>query len=240
VAKSPPKRVLEPPLIATSVCAALKEALEHRRDEISGKNLLVLGYGSIGMAVTRSLVEHFGVKKSQVYVFDPSRAKQEEAAAAQLRRWNRRDYTTKFALVIGCSGTRSFSVGDYVFLEDGAYLVSASSGSEETGRETFVELADSSDLDDIWIENREWLKEAPLHSDIVINLVDRKATFLNGGFPINFDGMTIGRIPPEGIQVTVAMMVRAAIQALQTRRKGLIALDRKFCRWLTDEYVKGS
>ena len=40
----------------------------------------------------------------------------------------------------------------------------------------------------MWIEDRDTLASRDIHSSIRFRLVDRSAVFLNGGFPLNFDG----------------------------------------------------
>lgn len=88
-----------------------------------------------------------------------------------------------------------------------------------------------SEIDDISII-REGLDESNVHSDINIKLVDRTITFLNGGFPINFDGR-VNCIPAHYIQPTPTMMVAAtmqAVKAIDNHQKGLIELDPTFCK----------
>jgi hypothetical protein len=109
------------------------------------------------------------------------------AAADGFATWERNERSFRFKLVIGCSGRASFKIGDHVLLEDGAFLASATSGTVELSREEFIELAEASPHDDIWII-REELDEAKVHSNLRFHFVDREATFLNGGFPVNFDG----------------------------------------------------
>ncbi|MGE5257715.1 MAG: hypothetical protein ACM3KE_13640 [Hyphomicrobiales bacterium] len=138
--------------------------------------------------------------------------------------WERNDLTTRFNLVIGCSGRASFTVDDNVYLEEYAFLASASSGSVELSREDFIELADSSKID-----------EKNIHSDLRFRLVDRKATFLNGGFPVNFEGK-VNCIPTRYMQPTATMMVSASLQAITCSAKGVLKLDPDFCAWLDREF----
>ena len=88
-----------------------------------------------------------------------------KAATAGFAPWIRGDRSFRFRLVIGCSGRASFRIGDYVLLEDGAYLASATSGTVELSREDFIELAEANPHDDIWIV-RDGLDETALHSDL--------------------------------------------------------------------------
>src|SRR5262249_6663488 len=103
----------------------------------------------------------------------------------------------------------SFHSGDYVFLEDGAVLASATSGTVELSREDSIELADAVPDDDILIDRTD-LNEEHVHSELDFHFVDRDATFLNGGFPANFDGR-VNCIPPTTSSRTPTMMCAAAV-----------------------------
>jgi hypothetical protein len=148
--------------------------------------------------------------------------------------WTRNERRFRFTLVLGCSGRASFTIGDHVLLEDGAFLASATSGTVELSREEFIELADASPHDDISII-REGLDEHAVHSDLRFRFIDREATFVNGGFPVNFDGR-VNCVPAHYIQPTPTMMCAAAVQAIRSNRKGLLDLDSSFCRWLDAEF----
>lgn len=75
-----------------------------------------------------------------------------------------------------------------------------------------------------------------IHSDIELQLVDRRVRFLNGGFPVNFDGSD-ECIPAEQIQITRALMVAAAAQAVTCQDRGVMALDNELCDWLDERYL---
>jgi len=126
--------------------------------------------------------------------------------------------------VIGCTGTRSFNIWNYVHLAKRSVLISASSGAAEMAREEFVELAESCKVDDIHIRNRAALRSRDVHSDITLQILDRVVTIANGGFPINFDGR-LNRIAAEDIQITVALMLAGALQAVAAKGTGLLPLD---------------
>jgi S-adenosylhomocysteine hydrolase len=234
VARSRPKATLEPPFIGVAVTEALARELEVRaRVGGAGRRCLVLGYGAIGKQVTCFLSDELGVSRSSIYVFDLLHERMEQASADGFRAWTKTE-NVRFDTVIGCSGRASFHAGDYVYLDDGAVLASASSGTVELSREDFIELADAVPDDDISIE-RDGLDETSMHSDLVFHFVDRDATFLNGGFPINFDGR-VNCIPPHYIQPTPTMMCAAAVQAASSTETGLVELDPGFSRWLDREF----
>lgn len=232
VARSKPKLALEPPFIGISVTTALERSLKTRINEGKGC-CLILGYGAIGRQVAAFLSETAGFARSDIYVRDVLVERMEEAVAGGFNPWTR-EPNRRFTTVIGCSGRASFAVGDYVFLEDGATLASATSGTVELSREEFIELADASPDDDIWIE-RQGLDETNMHSNLDFHFVDRNATFVNGGFPVNFDGR-INSIPPHYIQPTPTMMCAGAVQAATSNELGVVELDPEFSQWLDQEF----
>jgi S-adenosylhomocysteine hydrolase len=233
VARSRPKATLEPPFIGVSVTEALGRRIESAVRTEAKHRCLVLGYGAIGRQVATFLSDALGFAPGSIHVLDPAPDRMRQATADGFRTWDKRE-ELRFDVVIGCSGRASFRVGDYVFLEDGALLASATSGTVELSREDFIELADSNLDDDISIE-RVGLDEDHVHSDLRFHFVDRNATFLNGGFPINFDGR-VNCIPAHYIQPTPTMMCAAAVQAMSSTTPGLIDLDPDFCGWLDTEF----
>lgn len=235
VARSKPKKMLEPPFIGKAVCAALMRKLKSRFEPGHRKRCLILGYGAIGKQLARFIEENLNFDIKKIHVFDP-RFSPDSDELSRYQPWHRDDTETLFDLVIGCSGRSSFEVGDYVYLKDGAVLASASSGSVELSRRYFIELADNSDIDDIKIY-RDNLDETNIHSDICIHFPGRDVTFINAGFPVNFDGR-INCVPARYIQPTMAMMVQAAIQAVNTTESGLIDLNNDFCTSLDQEFRK--
>jgi hypothetical protein len=167
---------------------------------------------------------------------DPNADAQQTATDQGFTLWDRRfPERRRFGLVVGCSGRTSFDVGDRAFLEDGAILASASSGSAELSRESFIELADKHPSDDIYILDRNTLATRSIHSDITIHLVDRDVRFLNGGFPVNFDG-EINCVPPRFIQATHALQIGAAVEAIADDSRGLIELSEDLCQWVERRY----
>lgn len=234
VARSVPKKILEPPFIGRAVCAALLRKLRDRFSRGHGGRCLILGLGAIGTQVAHFAADDLGFERDHIYVFDPDPLRLRAACERGFSPWQRDDFHTHFRLVIGCSGRASFTVHDYVYLEDGAVLASASSGSVELSREDFIELADSSKIDDIRILRRE-LDEENIHTDLRFRMVDRDVTFLNGGFPVNFDGR-LNCVPTRYMQPTATMMVAASVQALSTSARGRVELDPTFCAWLDREF----
>ena len=230
VARSRPKMTLEPPFIGHSVCASLFRRVRERVTDLTNERCLVLGFGAIGQRVAQFVSLYLGCRRDHVYIFDTDPERRKQAATLGYSLWNRDDLRTRFLLVVGCSGRSSFGLGDYVYLENSAILASASSGTVELSRQDFIEFADSSSLDDIEII-RDKIDELDVHSDLRFRLIDREATFLNGGFPINFDGR-VNCVPSRYMQPTMLIMVAGAIQALGTSETGIIPLDPEVCDWV--------
>jgi S-adenosylhomocysteine hydrolase len=234
VARSRPKTTLEPPFIGIAITEVLGERLAVLRGGLwDGCHCLVLGYGAIGRQVARFLADAVGLGQLAIYVHDVDLARMAQAKADGFRIWDR-GCALRFDVVVGCSGRASFGVGDRVYLEDGAVLASATSGTVELSREDFIELADKIPDDEISIE-RDGLDEMCVHSDITFHFGDRSVTFLNGGFPINFNGR-INTIPPHYIQPTPTMMCAGALQASKASEARRIELDPEFCCWLDEQF----
>jgi S-adenosylhomocysteine hydrolase len=233
VARSKPKTTLEPPFIGIAVKEALARRLGPVVTATRTSRCLVLGYGAIGRQVANFLASELECSRAAIYVFDVMDERMRTAVADGFRTWVMEE-DLRFNIIVGCSGRASFHAGDYIFLEDGAVLASATSGTVELSREAFIELADAVPDDDIWIDRTD-LDEEHVHSDIHFHFVDREATFLNGGFPVNFDGH-VNCIPPHYIQPTPTMMCAAAVQAVSAVTPGLIELSHDFSRWLEFEF----
>ena len=235
VARSVPKRTLEPPFIGFAVCDALVRSLGSRLSATATEYCLVLGYGSIGQQVAHFVCGVLGFNSAQVRVFDVDPAKRERARKAGFTIWDR-DSSIRFKLVLGCSGRASFTVEDRDLLENGAFLASATSGTVELSRQAFIEYADELQDDNVWIDNS-CLDLNNVHSDLVFHFGDRTATFINAGFPVNFDGR-VNCVPSHYIQPTPTMMCAAAVQAVAARKNYLIELDANFSDWLREAFLK--
>ena len=234
VARSRPKGTLEPPFIGYAVCDKLRTRLGAELRVGPRDRCLVLGYGAIGQQVARFAHQALGFSRDHVHVYDALADRVKAATANGFAPWSRSDRETLFKLVLGCSGRASFTIGDHVLLEDGAFLASASSGTVELSREAFIELAEESPLDDIEIVGKD-LDTNKVHSDLRFRFIDRTATFVNGGFPVNFDGR-VNCVPAHYIQPTPTMMCMATVQAARAQNPGVIRLDEPFGNWLDTEF----
>jgi hypothetical protein len=236
VAEAWPKKSLESPHIGQAVCRALLLAVDSRLEQILRAPTLILGFGAVGEAVAKSLRDDARVPAAQIHVFDPASEARARAKDAGFVVWRRDPMNpVRFGLVVGCSGSSSFSVGDRAYLADGAILASASSGSVELSRESFIELADTYVGDDIYVHGRENLHSRSIHSEISLHLVDCEIGILNGGFPVNFDGQ-VNCVDPRYMQPTRALMAGAAVQALEESRRGILEVNAEFCRWVVNRF----
>jgi S-adenosylhomocysteine hydrolase len=129
VAGSGPKTTLEPPFIGRAVCAALHRKVGNKFSAGHSRRCLILGFGAIGSQVAHFAKEYLNFEPERIHVFDPTERCRIEASKCGYSIWRRDDLKMRFDLVVGCSGRASFGVDDYVYLEDGAVLASASSGS---------------------------------------------------------------------------------------------------------------
>ena len=235
VAQCTPKKTLESPFIGRAICDSLEAKLAGELDALRRAACLVLGFGQIGQSVAAALARQ-GIPRARIHIMDPDLNARRVAAERGFTVWDRRfAERRRFGLVIGCSGTTSFGIGDRAFLEEGAILASASSGSAELSREAFIELADTHPSHDIYVHERETLHSRPIHSDIVLRLVDRDVRFLNGGFPVNFDGQ-VNCVPPRFIQATHTLQVGAALEAMSDTTCGLIDVSDDLCQWVDRRY----
>jgi hypothetical protein len=111
-----------------------------------------------------------------------------------------------------------------------AKLVSASSGDEELSRKSFLAEAETIRV----IRFLPFTNEDSPHDDVVLSLNGKTLTFLNSGFPINFDGR-VNSVPPKYMQATRICMVAGAVQAAaMTKEVGLQSLSQRYSEWVLE------
>lgn len=238
VAQCNAKATLEPPFIARAVTRALSLKFKRLEFELNNKKVLVLGYGNIGRSVARFIHSDLDVPAESIFVYD-KKFSSTQLDVDGFSIWNKSDLQSRFDLIVGCSGENSFTVDDFVYTNDGALLVSCSSGQVEFSRKEFVELADMHKNDDILIVKSEF-NEFDMHADIPIQFPQRKVTMVNGSWPINFGG-AVNCIPPEYTQPIACMMVRGAIQAVEminSGNTGLIEFDPQYDHQLIESFKR--
>jgi hypothetical protein len=156
VATCKAKRIYETPMIAGVIEQKLFQRLAVH--DIQPKRCLIIGGGSIGSHLSRSLSQRL---PTVVYDQVPSRS--------DLRSIDFYPCLTDSDLVIGCTGTTSLPAETGSLLWPGTTLVSASSSDRE-------------------FEAVEYRRQVPLNSNCHADVLTDTVTVLNSGFPINFDG----------------------------------------------------
>jgi len=137
-----------------------------------------------------------------------------------------------YNIVLGCTGKAAvYKVKQLKILAKNAALVSGSSAAIEFNREKFIDLAYKSDKDDFFVVEPEKTRNAGIHAPIKVRLEDNEFSFLNAGFPANFDGR-LECIPNLLIQPTHGMLLAAANEALYARKPpGLHFLNQHDDNW---------
>ncbi|MCB9542904.1 MAG: hypothetical protein H6703_10695 [Myxococcales bacterium] len=228
VARSSPKKNIEPRYIAEAVARGTGRAIEAVASPKAGDAVLVMGYGAIGRAVAEAL-EAIGMGDG-LQVWDV-RAECADEAHADGRRWWDRSGDATFDYVIGCTGCAAFQYADLVVVRDGALLVNAASGRHELPVDRLLEADEV-----LFVGDRDAVLDgvdihAPLHFVLPRG---RRMTVANGGLPITFCG-DLNPTRPEKFDLTSCCMVYAAVQAVSASEAGLdglIPLDAAFCRWV--------
>lgn len=123
-------------------------------------------------------------------------------------------------VIVGCSGQTSILESHYNLLKKEVMLVSASSSDREFESHKIRRLHE---------------KTSNTHKDFHVGDI----ILLNGGFPLNFDGDKVS-IPMDQIQLTEALMLAGAIQAIETSdsEKGVISLNEQLQEDIIKEFSK--
>ena len=240
VARSYTKTFLEGPFIGAAVARAVRDALRKagRRDVSAA---LVIGFGTVGEATTRALRN--ANEGARIDVFDTDPGKARAIAALGARPLPAFPDRGEYDLVVGCTGYGSFPLEKRSIVADEAVLASGSSAAVELNRERFVELADRLPEDEIEILDRDRTLAGGIHAAIRFRDHGRRFSFLNAGFPVNFDGEP-ECLPPLLIQPTHCLLFAASRQSLLSEgaslsflnfiddfwifREGMGALEREF------------
>jgi hypothetical protein len=201
----------------------------------------VIGYGSVGAHVVAQLQG----RASQVYVYDRNPHKSAVAEAAGVHTADRlEDLLDVSNLIIAASGAASIDRDAARHLQNGAILVSASSGDlevrglQEWKHEPVPLLhrtAEPTTFDVI---------HGAIHATDPDDSDSRVVRIVNGGFPVNFDG-SIDPIEPNIIQVTRAVIVGAVIQAASVGAlgdppllgsTGVFELEKDLSRFISQQF----
>jgi hypothetical protein len=230
VARTTTKVRFEGPFIGGAVSRSISEYAKAR--DLVPRKIAIIGYGVVGRATVAELRRVF---PDAVFCIVETRREMSTIATRQVPHARvlasvNEDYG--YDLVVGCTGRNSFTIADRHALADRSLLVSGSSAALEFDRAGFVELADAFEGDEIEVIDRERTQRDGIHADVSIAFEGGKeATFLNAGFPVNFDGRL--DLPVQMIQPTRCLMYLAAQQVVtHGSASGFVELDRDVDDWL--------
>ena len=227
VARARTKLEFEAPFIGGAVASALLRS----RANYSWSDVLILGYGAVGRACVAELRRQ--LPDSKITAVDPHAADFADVDVSHgVNLGSEMPRSGGFDLVLGCTGTNSFTFRDVHLVSDQAVLASASSADVEFGRAAFVEAADRFPDDEIEVIDADNAREHGLHAPLAIRTsASQIVTFLNAGFPVNFDGRHEG-LSLMMIQPTRSLLFAAAVEASRLREPGLGDLDETVDEWL--------
>lgn len=208
VARSPLKTIIEGRMIALSMIAELECALarwlpNRRIDEML---TTVRGYGAIG----RNVADILRSRGSTPRVVEIDEA---QAACARADGFEVAQHLDG-ELIIGCTGTSSFTPEHVASLQPGALLVSMGSSDLEFAPWRYIKL----------LRPRGQAARAPWKYMFRGRSRGRCFFLANGGFPIDFSG-SIDPIPARLIQITRALLFAGAMQAVTHSAGGLYPLS---------------
>jgi hypothetical protein len=237
IARTKTKLELEAPFIGPAVAQSVAaKAQLHRTGRIA--KMAILGFGIIGEASARALLRQF--PKAELVIVEelPSRRATASGWIGESHVHQSLAEDHDYDLVVGCTGRNSFTLADRHLLADEAILASGSSAAVEFDRAGFVELADAYPNDEVDILDRESTRAMGIHADIRMRLErGHVATFMNAGFPVNFDGDRLENLPLAMIQPTRCLMYAGAEQSLRQSKAVVTRLDAELDDWI---YTQGT
>jgi S-adenosylhomocysteine hydrolase len=236
IARCKTKREVEGPFIGAAVSRATSKVVERKR-LAEMKSVAVIGYGTVGAATVDRLVAKATRASIDIVDISPEARKSAALVSPRCNPLAALRDEARYDLIVGCTGYTSLRLEQRKLLADGAYLVSGSSAAVEFNRARFVELADGAPDDEIEILDREKTIRGGIHATIRFRHEGgRTFSFVNAGFPVNFDGR-IECLPPRLIQATHCLLYAAALQALRQQEPGLDRIDRQTDSWLHERAI---
>ena len=118
----------------------------------------------------------------------------------------------KYDAVIGCTGYGSFSPENIPLLNNGAILASGSSAAIEFNRAQFLEKLNNPSSG-YQLINESQIQQNGIHATISLQKNEKSFSFLNAGFPVNFNGK-FESLPFWAIQPTHTLLTAASQQTL--------------------------
>jgi hypothetical protein len=239
IARSATKLGFEAPFIGAAVA---KAALGAFRKGHGGDAVAVMGYGAIGKATVRRLLDSCPWKRVDIVDVDTAARNTASEDTRDTRPCNVRaslDPETKYDLVVGCTGRGSIAPEDRHLLTDGALLVSGSSASVEFNRLQFFQLCGR--VPKFAFHRSDSGKDGGIRSQITFRHRigwRRWATFsfANAGFPVNFDG-EVEHLPTEAMQATHCLLYAAARQVVRSTTPGFRPLELDTDLWIRNNAI---
>jgi hypothetical protein len=199
-----------------------------------------MGFGPVGEAVTKALFK--SCPELEVDVVEPDVAKHQRIEKVGARALTEMPASVieekRYDLMAGCTGYNSFKLHHRSLLAKKSILASGSSAAVEFNRAGFIELADAYPDDEIEVVDRDETRRKGIHATITLRHEGgRHMSFLNAGFPVNFDGR-MECLPNRLIQPTHCLLYAASRQALRTPEPGVHQFDPSLDAWLLEGSIE--
>lgn len=231
IARCRTKLEFESPFIGAAVSRALTRAIGDER-LAAMQRIGVIGYGAVGRATVAALLKKANRATIDIVDIDAQAIEAACKAGPNCRALPQLRDSAGYNLVVGCTGYNSFKLEQRKLLANDALLASGSSAAVEFNRTGFIELADQYPDDEIEVLEQEQTRQEGIHATIKISQEGRKKfSFLNAGFPVNFDGK-LECLPARMIQATHCLLYAAACQALKEASPGLKRIGSQSDDWI--------
>ncbi len=231
IARAKTKKQFEGPFIGAVVSRAMKRAIGRQRF-IDAANIAVIGCGVVGEATIKEILRISPDSIIDIVDTDAQARQRGKQFAPKCSGLSELRVDKQYDVVLGCTGYGSFSLDQRKLLSDGAVLASGSSAAVEFNRTKFIELADRNADDEIEVINRGETISAGIHAEIRIKHESGKMfSFLNGGFPVNFDGR-MECLPTQIVQATHALLLAACKQVQLQQYAGMSHLNHDDDQWI--------
>lgn len=224
VASSPIKRRDEAIYIAESMCDSIDlwlACLELPEIDASFA-FLTVGYGAIGAAMSQAL-RH---ADREVVIVETDSVISEKATARGFSVFSSLQLCpVANRVVLGCTGTRAVALNELLHPTGQQIVVNCASSDTEFPAYRFREMSKEIDVLGNQIEQSCQLRRpagwGSLHTRA---FEDSWTALVNGGYPVNFHGQAEGADPWK-IQLTRALVLFGAYQAIFEKRNGIVDLE---------------
>jgi len=234
IARCKTKKIFEGPFIGAAHSRAMRKFMG-AQGITEARRAAIIGCGVIGEATTAELCRMYPDISVDVVDIDASVRSRVSQSFDQANGVPQLNNDHEYDIVIGCTGYSSFHLDQRQLLADGAVLASGSSAAVEFNRAGFIELADRYADDEIEILDRKGTTAKGIHAEITFRHEgSRRFTFLNAGFPVNFDG-SLESLPSNIIQATHGLLFSASIQGLTEKGSGVVTINSTEDNWIFDE-----